>query len=219
VETTGVRDAQAGAFTAASATIQGVRDCLREALVLVSVAYRQDLGGIELQWSREPDGAADAISSYDLRWDGRSVPIVRVARLKARESLLYLSDETQRWGRGLPYVLRVVAPIEAREDRAPLESPETEHRIYVQGQGALEVVPTPNPVRGGSVLFVEAADDTRVQIFDLQGQLVRTLEGALGGGLTWDLRNHAGNQVASGVYVYVARDARGTRTGRIAILR
>jgi hypothetical protein len=219
VETQNVRDDQGGEFVDAANSVQGTHDCPLEALVVVGVGYRADLLGIEIEWSREPDATADAVSSYALRWDDQPLDLGGVSRLEARHSLLALATTTPPAGRGIPYVLRIVAPITAAADGAPLASPEQEHRVYVEGRGAPQVFPVPNPVRGLEVVFAEAADDTRVQIYTLQGQLVREIQGALGGGLSWDLRNQQGHRVASGVYLYVARDARGSSAGRLAVLR
>lgn len=218
VETENLRDDQGGRFPPEAVSIQGHLDCAWQPLYVVEVRAHSDGLGVEVEWSREPDAAADSIAAYDLRWNAVPLPLSRVERLDATHSLLVPSGMVPLDGKGIPFVLRLVAAISAREDGAALESPDREYRIYVDGLGAPHVVAVPNPVRGPSVTFVEAADDTWIRVFDLQGQLVRELRGALGGGLTWDLRNDAGQQVASGVYVYVARDARGSSTGRIAIL-
>jgi hypothetical protein len=68
-------------------------------------------------------------------------------------------------------------------------------------------------------VFAEASAATRVRIYDLEGQMVAELSGATGGGLRWNLRDTAGARVASGTYLYVARDPSGTRRGRVVIAR
>lgn len=73
----------------------------------------------------------------------------------------------------------------------------------------------------------EDAVTTSVRLYDLGGRLVRTLERAGdeivadGEGMRafWDGRNDAGEEVASGVYLYVIAGAGDPKTGRIAVLR
>jgi hypothetical protein len=69
------------------------------------------------------------------------------------------------------------------------------------------------------VVFAEAGTETRVDIFDLEGERVRSLSGGTGGGLRWDLRDGQGSRVASGTYLYVVRDRTGTRHGSLVVVR
>ena len=83
----------------------------------------------------------------------------------------------------------------------------------------------PNPVRvaaGQSTLTFDGLPaGARVQIFDLRGRLV--IDEALDPaetGFAWNLRNDAGERVASGVYFYVLTDRDGNRyTDKVAVLR
>jgi len=216
VETDSLRDDQWGLLAGEASRIDGRRDCDLEAFVVQRVELTPS--GIEIVWSREPDSLAQAPDSYTLKWDAMPLAIARVEWVAPERTRLVVTD-TPFVGRGIPYLLRVEAPVRARADGEPLTGETIEHRVYIEGQGAPHVFPVPNPVRGEEVVFVEAAADTRVQIFDLEGQLVHELSDALGGGLRWDLRNSGGGTVASGIYLFVARDARGTSRGRLAILR
>jgi len=57
---------------------------------------------------------------------------------------------------------------------------------------------------------------TRVQIFTLGGELVKTLFERYGASnLSWDGRNEKGNKVVRGIYIYIAKDSR----GKIAIVK
>ena len=62
----------------------------------------------------------------------------------------------------------------------------------------------------------------RLDLFDVQGRLVRRLEHAPGARFTWDGRDTRGVRVASGVYYWrleVGTDARRAADGRVLILR
>ncbi len=216
VETDSLRDDQWGLLAGGASRIDGRRDCDRPAFVVQTVGLEPE--GIEITWSREPDTLALEPTSYSLEWNETHVAIARVEWVAPERTRLVVTD-TPFVGRGIPYLLRVVAPVRARADAEPLTAAGTVHRVYVDGLGAPHVFPVPNPVRGEEVVFVEAAADTRVQIFNLEGALVHELGDALGGGLRWDLRTTGGGRVASGVYVFVVRDARGTSRGRLAVLR
>lgn len=73
--------------------------------------------------------------------------------------------------------------------------------------GAVRFVAGPNPARGASALqfTLPAAGNVRLDVFDLSGRRMATLEdGPLGPGVhvdTWDLRDASGTRVAPGLYL------------------
>jgi hypothetical protein len=92
--------------------------------------------------------------------------------------------------------------------------------IAAAGLEQVRVFPNPFfPVRGPltwGYLTVEAV----VYIYDMGGQLLRTLEEANGdGGVKWDGRNQAGEPIDSGVYLYKVMGAGEARVGKFALIR
>jgi hypothetical protein len=92
--------------------------------------------------------------------------------------------------------------------------------------------PVPDPyVRGSGwaagsgndvIKFVKLPVQSIVRIYSLSGILIRVLEhnsNELGGSADWDVRNRAGNLVASGVYFYHIEAPSGERrVGRMTIV-
>ena len=82
----------------------------------------------------------------------------------------------------------------------------------------------PNPWRadqpyGRQITFDHLPDSATVRVFTISGRLVKTL--TISGGLaTWDLRNSAGELVASGLYIYLVTAPDGQKIRRqIALIR
>jgi hypothetical protein len=101
-----------------------------------------------------------------------------------------------------------------------------EHVVKGTG-GALAASVSPNPLNPEAVLSFATSKSgaVKVQMFDLQGRLVRTImdEGFAAAGyhdLRIDGRNANGNKLASGVYfVKIATQHDGTETTSITILK
>jgi len=94
------------------------------------------------------------------------------------------------------------------------------------GSGGLEVYPNPfNPskAQGGKLKFQYLPEGSRVEIYTLDHERVRILHvlTASGNRAQWDGRNEAGQDVASGVYLYrvVLPGRPVTGTGRIVLVR
>jgi hypothetical protein len=80
----------------------------------------------------------------------------------------------------------------------------------------------PNPWRkdrhAQPIVFEELTASTRIKIFTVSGYLVADL-GAVSGTASWDLKNSAGDLVASGLYLYVLEAEDGARRrGKLAIV-
>ena len=83
----------------------------------------------------------------------------------------------------------------------------------------------PNPFNAETVIRFELADagPVRLDIFDITGRRIRTLvdqfysAGSIE--LVWDSRDNAGNEVASGVYVYRLQTAQSSFSKRLMLLR
>lgn len=92
-----------------------------------------------------------------------------------------------------------------------------------QGSGAR--LTTKNPSRGGAALALRISrpGDVRVQLFDVRGRLVRTIdEGKYPAGerlVRWNGQDDHGKQVGSGIYFFRVETPDGIKRQRIAILR
>ncbi|MEP2026466.1 MAG: hypothetical protein ABJH98_18555 [Reichenbachiella sp.] len=80
----------------------------------------------------------------------------------------------------------------------------------------------PNPVLPdfeGWVGLSGLANDVRIKITTIAGQLVREVN-AVGGGASWDVRDYAGRRVSTGVYLVFSADQEGKETfvGKIAVI-
>jgi len=82
----------------------------------------------------------------------------------------------------------------------------------------------PNPWRvdrhaGSDVTIDGLTQSSEVRIFTVSGRWVRTIAAPDGTG-RWDLRNDAGQRVASGVYLYLITDSEGRRgKGTVTVIR
>ncbi len=95
---------------------------------------------------------------------------------------------------------------------------------------SLPIIVYPNPCypnRGQVVTIANLPPNSKVYIYTISGELVRTLDGATeismeGGSVTatWNLRNDAGYMVAKGIYVYLVLEATGgKKIGKIAVIK
>jgi len=92
----------------------------------------------------------------------------------------------------------------------------------------LIIFPNPCYLNQGEIVTIASLpleSEVRVYIYDLGGNLVRTLgetETVIEGGskvATWDLKNNKGEIVARGIYIYFIPSTTEKRTGKIAIIK
>lgn len=72
------------------------------------------------------------------------------------------------------------------------------------------------------ITFKNLPTEGTIEIYTLGGQLVRRIEIPLGLGvpqLAWDVRNYAGEAVASGVYIWKVASRNAFKTGRLMVIR
>ncbi len=84
------------------------------------------------------------------------------------------------------------------------------------------IITYPQPVRPGQtgLTFGGLPERTRIDIFTLNGQHVRSLESPVYfGGLEWDLKDSRGRPVVTGIYLFRAENGSQEKTGKIAIVR
>ena len=83
----------------------------------------------------------------------------------------------------------------------------------------------PNPVRtsqgNDKVTFANLTNNVMIRIFKTNGDLVREINATdTNGTVTWDLTNDNGNQVASGIYIYLITNELSQKSkGKLAIIR
>ncbi len=83
----------------------------------------------------------------------------------------------------------------------------------------------PNPFRVDDkaeflVTFKYLPRTAVIRLYDLTGRLVKVIKkDDLSDSAAWDLRNHRGVRVASGVYLYVIKSGPEVKRGKIVLLR
>jgi hypothetical protein len=102
--------------------------------------------------------------------------------------------------------------------------PRAEAEILTAPAGLSTVRAYPNPWRGDRDSAIPLIIDrlpanavATVKIFTIAGEHVRTLAGT--GGVAWDMRNDSGQNVASGIYLYLVQAGAEQKTGKIAVIR
>lgn len=70
------------------------------------------------------------------------------------------------------------------------------------------------------ITFTGLTQSARIRVYTLSGRLVRTLEkSGAGDTLDWDVRNSAGEGLASGVYIFVVKSPSQTASGKLMVIR
>lgn len=89
-----------------------------------------------------------------------------------------------------------------------------------------DVVVYPNPFIpsqsiSGYITFKNLTQNATIQMFDMAGRRVRTIDKEIAGGdeARWDVRNSEGEAVASGTYIFFIQSQEDTFTGKLIILR
>ncbi|MCU0641130.1 MAG: Ig-like domain-containing protein [Candidatus Margulisbacteria bacterium] len=82
----------------------------------------------------------------------------------------------------------------------------------------------PNPFKPGAghtqVIFTNLSAQCTIKIFTLTGDLVRTIPVTDGTGQAgWDVKNDSGEDVASGLYLYVIANSAEVKRGKLAVIR
>ncbi len=88
--------------------------------------------------------------------------------------------------------------------------------------GEMKVYPNPyKPSKGhATVKFANITEEKAIKIYTLTGELVRDINEVSGSVYEWDTRNESGEELASGIYLYLVTSGSGEKeTGRIVIVR
>src|SRR5262249_47056352 len=95
----------------------------------------------------------------------------------------------------------------------------------VAGPKLANVKVQPNPWRkdkhnGFPITFSNLVPGTTVKVFTVSAHLVAELPPSAGSTSSWDLKNNSGDNVASGIYIWLATSVDGqTDRGKMAIIR
>ena len=70
------------------------------------------------------------------------------------------------------------------------------------------------------ITFTGLTSSARIRVYTVGGQLVRTLDKTGSGDtLDWDVKNSRGENLASGVYLFIVKSASQTATGKLMVIR
>ena len=71
-----------------------------------------------------------------------------------------------------------------------------------------------------TITFVNISSDSKIKIFTLTGDLVKTISAAGGTGqVSWDVKNEQGENLASGLYYYIIESSQDAKKGKLVIVR
>ncbi|MFH1010254.1 MAG: S8 family serine peptidase [bacterium] len=178
---------------------------------------------LELSYSEPMNESVLDVANYQMTPVG---DVISVEPLSAERSMLRLLLD-ERWpigAVGRSVALHVTNVF--NEDGVPLDSVNGVVLIEAVAPNLDDVYVYPNPYKGvgangtNCVMFAGLTRNSKIYIFSLQGRKLRTLEGVnSAGGLSWCLDTDAGEQVASGIYLYTVTDASQTRRGKLAVFR
>lgn len=76
----------------------------------------------------------------------------------------------------------------------------------------------PNPIHQGQELVIKSQYTTSVDIYNLRGQRIKTLEMDSSGKVLWDLRDSESLRIPSGIYLIKQRDSKKTLLKKIIII-
>ena len=118
-------------------------------------------------------------------------------------------------------------PLPTRQNGRRLTADASGFGIFqVMGRGGAadlgKMTAYPNPFRpsdGGTVVLREVPSDAHVNVFALDGRLIRTLSGQETGLAEWDGRDEAGGIVKSGVYVIALKRNGETKKMKVIVER
>jgi hypothetical protein len=139
---------------------------------------------------------------------------------------------------GFPYEYSVVT-WDWSDDHLQILSPITWHYVLpsvppnTTGVDGVKVVPNPYVLTAGweiddsKLLFTNVPTDATIRIYDAAGGYINTVrpssysydQSEKQGSAEWDLRNAAGRQIASGIYIYHIESKLGESLGRFIVVR
>lgn len=123
---------------------------------------------------------------------------------------------------GIKYILSVHG-VQAMSGRPLDEIDGNTVSLFFSAENLDHVFVYPNPVVARvspQITFANLTPDAVIRIYTMDGRHVIELkETDYDGGVSWDLRDRHGKSVESGVYIYVAKSASGTKRGKFAVVK
>ncbi len=150
----------------------------------------------------------------------RVEPGIQVLSFSVADSIVdvEVSDQTPLGFWGIAYVVHVDGLLAASGER--LDELFVVQMAPPSGLDSVRVFPQPfRPTHHHSLVFGGLPIGATLQIYRLDGSLIRDFAATETGGITWDGKNGSGTAVSSGVYFYVVSSPSGRKTGKIAVVR
>ncbi|HOM58080.1 MAG TPA: T9SS type A sorting domain-containing protein, partial [Candidatus Latescibacteria bacterium] len=150
----------------------------------------------------------------------RVEPGIQVLSFSVADSIVdvEVSDQTPLGSWGIAYVVHVDGLLAASGER--LDELFVVQMAPPSGLDSVRVFPQPfRPTHHHSLVFGGLPIGATLQIYRLDGSLIRDFAATETGGITWDGKNGSGTAVSSGVYFYVVSSPSGRKTGKIAVVR
>ncbi|WP_456408677.1 S8 family serine peptidase [Caldithrix abyssi] len=163
-------------------------------------------------------GSVQQLSHYQL-FPAGSVSEVTVLNALASEVELTLTKEAPAGAFGQAAYLEIYGV----KNRWGVEMAERQKFSLFRPEDDLSrVIIYPQPVRpqDEALIFAKLPQKAQIQIFNMHGLLIRTLEQVNEyGGIRWDLRDASGKRASSGVYFYRIIYGKHQKTGKLVIVR
>ncbi|OQB37943.1 MAG: Thermophilic serine proteinase precursor [Candidatus Latescibacteria bacterium ADurb.Bin168] len=150
----------------------------------------------------------------------RVEPGIQVLSLSVADSIVdvEVSEQTPVGSWGITYVVHVDGLLAVSGER--LDELFVVRLAPPRGVDSVRVFPQPfRPTHHRSLVFGGLPIGATLQIYRLDGNLIRDFAPTETGGIAWDGKNENGAVVSSGVYFYVVSSPSGRRAGKIAVVR
>jgi len=223
-----------------SNNVSGISNCVRANLDLTPPATVNDLaafegerfGQVELTWTAVgDDGTIGSASSYEIRyltwqvtsdnWSGavKCVAIPAPKPAKSNESFTVTKLDA-----GKRYYFAIKA-IDDAGNKSPISNcaDAVVQSVDPIAGNLSDVKAFPNPCRardGGNAIFTNLTENCEIKIYNIAGEFVRKINEQTEGTAEWDLKNDEGEDVASGLYIYVITNQKDERKkGKLVVIR
>ncbi len=174
---------------------------------------------VQLSFSQPMDSTSlQNVENY-LLWPWGDVVQVEILDSLASKVRLHLSQDSPAGGFGNAVYLQVKGL--KNRWQVPMAE-EQKFSLFRPVEDMSQIVIYPQPVRAENkeLIFAKLPQKAQIQIFNLNGILVKTLDQVNEyGGLHWDLTDQSGNHVASGIYLYRITDGKQDKIGKLVIVR
>jgi hypothetical protein len=178
----------------------------------INVDYPAGYNGVSFVWSIRASGASNAAPASD-------VP----AGNSAHSASFKTTDKSASLARYSLAPGRYSVTVQAVDGSGQISAPSEETVTLVLASDLEHVQVFPNPWRqdrhaGTPVTFSNLPPNSTIKIFTVAAHHVKTIH-ASGAAATWDLKTDAGDEAASGLYVYMISSEGQKGRGKFALIR